>query len=366
MDIIVITAFSVLFFLVILILVKLYSGKTTDITPQMLDLKNELAELKTKQIESQHASFASQQNLLMETQKNLNNQLQQMMTVMNQNLNSTQSNITQQINNSNRVFSDINTKLGVLETTAKNMHDIGKDISTLQNILQAPTFRGGLGEHLLEELLKQIIPMENYQFQYPFRNGTKVDAIIKLGDYIVPIDSKFPLESFQRFINANTEDEKRAAKRDFIKVVKKHIDAIAEKYINPNEGTFDFAMMYVPAENIFYEILINDSLTDKDDELFNHARNRHIIPVSPNSFYAYLMAISFGLKGLQIEQDAKRIRDDLSQLQVKFGKFYEDYGVVGKHLNNAASKYTDTTKSADKLNDQINRITGQKTELIDT
>jgi len=365
MDILTLGAFAVLFLLVILILVKLYTGKTADLTPQMLDLKNELNELKTKQLESQHNSQTQQQQLLMDTQSKLSTQLNQMMTVMNQNLSSTQNNITQQINNSNRVFSDINTKLGILETTAKNMHEIGKDISSIQNLFKAPTLRGGFGEHLLSGLLKQVLPAENYEFQYSFRNGTKVDAIIRLEDYIVPIDSKFPLESFQRFINAETEDDKKTAKKEFIKVVKKHIDAISEKYINPNEGTFEFAMMYIPAENIFYEILVNNSLTEADSELFDHARNKHIIPVSPNSFYAYLMAISFGLKGMQIEQSAKVIRDELSQLQVKFGKFYEDYGVVGKHLGNASSKFAETTKSADKLNDQINRITGQKTELIE-
>jgi DNA recombination protein RmuC len=302
----------------------------------------------------------------MDTQSKLSAQLQQMMAYINQNHTTSQTNITQHLNDSKRTFGDISSKLGLLEKTAQNMHELGKDISSIQNILKAPTFRGGLGEQLLEELLKQILPSENYEFQYSFRNGTKVDAIIRLGDYIVPIDSKFPLESFQRFVIAENEDEKKAARKEFVKVVKKHIDSISEKYINPSEGTFNFAMMYIPAENIFYEILVNSSLVDKDDELFNHARNKHIIPVSPNSFYAYLMAISFGLKGLKIEQDAKIIRDEISQLSIKFGKFYEDYGVVGKHLGNAVSKYSETTKSADKLNDQINRITGQRTELIDS
>ena len=364
MDILTLGAFAVLFLLVILILVKLYSGKTTDIAPQMLDLKNELIDLKTKQLENQQASMVSQQKVLMETQNQLNLQLQQMMSLMNQNLNSAQSNITKQLDNSSRIIGDIHTKLGTLETTAKNMQDIGKDISSLQNLLKAPALRGSLGEYLLEDLLKQIFPSANYETQYIFKNGSKVDAIIKLGGNIVPVDSKFPLPYYQKFIDADNGEDKKKLKKDFISSVKDRIDETA-KYINPAEGTFDFALMYIPAENVFYEAVINDSFTNKEYELLNYAMEKHVIPVSPNSFYAYLMAIAFGLNGLKIEQEAKTILGELAQIQNKFGKFYEEYGVVGKHLNSAINKYNDTTKSADKLNEQVSRVTGQRTELIE-
>jgi DNA recombination protein RmuC len=357
--------FGVLFLLVILILIKLYSAKTTDISPQILDLKNELNELKTKQLESQQASLAQQQQLFLNSQNQLGSQLQQMMNLMGQNLNSAQSNITKQLDSSNRIIGDIHTKLGALETTAKNIQDIGKDISSLQNILQAPKLRGNLGEYFLEELLKQIFPGSNYEMKYNFKNGTQVDAIIKLGGNIVPVDSKFPLESFQRLVAADNEESKKVFKKEFISSVKKRIDEISTKYINPGEGTFDFAMMYIPAENVFYETIINDSLTNKDYELLNYAMTRYVIPVSPNSFYAYLMAIVYGLKGFKIEQEAKTILGELSQVQDKFGKFFSDYSLVRKHLSNAIGKYDDSVKNAEKLNDQVNRLTGQKHELVE-
>ncbi|MDR0302053.1 MAG: DNA recombination protein RmuC [Treponema sp.] len=363
MDIVTLIAFAVLFMLVILILIKLYSGKTTDITPQMLDLKNELNELKTKQLESQQVSLSSQQKLLLDTQNQLGSQLQQMMTLMNQNLNSNQSNITSQLNNSNKVINEIHTKLGALEATTNHIQELGKDISRLQDILQAPKLRGNLGEYLLEELLKQILPGANYGIKHNFRNGTQVDAIIKLAGYIVPVDSKFPLESYQRLTEADNEESKRAFKKEFVASVKKRIDETA-KYINPAEGTFEFAMMYIPAENVFYEVIINDSFTNKEYELLNYAMSKHVIPVSPNSFYAYLMALVFGLKGLKIEQEAKTILGELSQVQDRFGKFFADYSLVGKHISTAVNKYADSEKSAGKLNDQINKITGHKTELI--
>jgi len=363
MDFVTLAAFAVLFMLVILILVKLYSGKTTDLTPQMLDLKNELNELKTKQLESQQVALSSQQKLLLDTQNQLGSQLQQMMTLMNQSFTSNQSNITSQLNNSNKVINEIHTKLGALEATTNHIQELGKDISKLQDILQAPKLRGNLGEYLLEELLKQILPTANYAIKHSFKNGTQVDAIIKLGGYIVPVDSKFPLESYQRLTETDNEESKKTFKKEFIASVKKRIDETA-KYINPAEGTFEFAMMYIPAENVFYEVIINDSFTNKEYELLNYAMTKHIIPVSPNSFYAYLMALVFGLKGLKIEQDAKIILGELSNIQDRFAKFFADYGLVGKHITAASNKYADSEKSAGKLNDQINKITGNKTELI--
>jgi DNA recombination protein RmuC len=288
-----------------------------------------------------------------------------MMNLMGQNLNSAQSNIAKQLDNSNKVIGDIHTKLGTLETTAKNIQDIGKDISSLQDILQAPKLRGNLGEYLLEDLLKQIFPEANYKIKYNFKNGTQVDAIIKLGGNIVPVDSKFPLESFQRLHAAEDDENKKIFRKEFISSVKKRIDEIASKYINPAEGTFDFAMMYIPAENVFYETIINDSLTNKEYELFYYAMSKHVIPVSPNSFYAYLMALAYGLKGLQIEQEAKTIRGELSQVQERFGKFFTDFSLVGKHLSSALNKYQDTEKKAEKLNEQMNKITGQRVELIE-
>jgi len=360
MDLVTLAAFIVLSFLLILILVKLYTNKTAGTTEasvqlstQLIDLKNELNDLKTKQLESQQSSLTQQQQLL-----------QQMMNIMNQSLNSTKGDITNQLANSGRVINDINAKLGALETTAKNIQDIGKNISSLQDILQAPKLRGNLGEYLLEELLKQIFPGANYAIKHNFKNGTQVDAIIKLGDYMVPVDSKFPLESYQRLVQADNEENKKTFKKEFVASVKKRIDETA-KYINPAEGTFDFAMMYIPAENVFYETIINDSFTNKEYEVLNYAMERRVIPVSPNSFYAYLMALVFGLKGLKIEQEAKTILGELSQVQDRFGKFFTDYSLVGRHISNALGKYNDSSKNADKLNDQIGKITGQKTELIE-
>ncbi|MBR5033264.1 MAG: DNA recombination protein RmuC [Treponema sp.] len=344
--------------LIIILLVKNLSKKDS-LGPQFIELQKQLEEMKTKQLENQTQSLLDQQKLFQETQKNLNEQLKNIMTGVN----NSQSNITNSLRQSNSVIQDIQKKLGSLETTTQNIQEIGKDISSLQEILQAPKLRGNLGEYLLEELLKDILPGRNYEIQHTFKDNTKVDAIIKLGEGIVPVDSKFPLDSFQRLISAEDENDKKKYKKEFVTSVKNRIDEIADKYIKPEEGTFEFGMMYIPAENVFYEIIITDSLSDKQYELLNYAISKHVIPVSPNTFYAYLMAIVYGLKGFKIEQEAKEMISRISAIQTAFSAFYQDFSTLGRHLSNADSKYDELLKKADKLNDKVNQITGADISL---
>ena len=344
-------------FLIFIIFVKIVFFNSQ--TEQLIDLKNQIHELKTRQLEAQNQSLLDQQRLFAQTQKVLNEQLQ----MVNHNLNTSQTSINSQLNHANQVINEVSGKIGKLEATALQIQNIGKDIASLQDILRAPKLRGNLGEYLLEDLLRQIFPAEHFAVQYSFANGAQVDAIIKVGNHIVPIDAKFPLESFQRLAGADSDEDKKRTKKEFITSVKKRIDEIADKYINPSEGTFDFAMMYIPAENIFYETIIQDSITGKEYEIFNYAVSRHVIPVSPNSFYAYLMAIVYGLKGLKIEQQAQAIVDQLASVQNGFTDFYKEFSVIGRHLDNASGKFRDCQKKAERFHDKVAEITGLKVEL---
>lgn len=321
-----------LFAVVALTIVLMRQSKTGILHGQIMDLKNRIEDLRERQLETNTRSVESQREFYQQSQ---------------------------------RILSDVHQKLGSLQESSRQIQEIGKDISSLQNILRAPKIRGGFGEYLLEDLLRQILPQSNFTVQHTFKDGTVVDAVIRLGEGLVPIDSKFPLESFQRFIETEDEREKGVHKREFLRTVKARVDEIAGKYINPDEGTFDFAMMYIPAENVFYEIIITDNLTNRRYELFNYALERHVIPVSPNSFYSYLMAIVFGLKGFRIEKKAKTIIGELSKVQSAFIDFYGDFTVVGKHIKNASSKFEDSARMADRFNEQIRRVTGVQSELDD-
>ena len=264
----------------------------------------------------------------------------------------TQQSLGERLDNAARVVGSVQKSLGGLEEASRKIYEVGKDIASLQEILRAPKLRGGLGEFFLEDLLGQILPSQHFSTQYSFRSGEKVDAVIKLGGSLVPVDSKFPLENFKRILEATADDDKTRAKRQFVGDVRKHIDAIAAKYIVPDEGTYDFALMYVPAENVYYETIIKDELPGEKN-LSQYALSKRVIPVSPNCFYAYLQAIILGLKGMKIEERAKEIIQYLNRLQGDFSKFRDDFGLVGKHLGHAQSTYQNAEKRLDQFGQKL-------------
>lgn len=280
--------------------------------------------------------------ILHSSQKNM----REMMNMMNSQMNQSQSNLNKTLGSSVQVIGEIQKKLGSLENATEQMQEIGKDISSLQNILQAPKLRGNLGEYLLYELLGDVLPRANYEEQHRFSDGSAVDAVIRIGRNYVPVDSKFPMESFVRFINAKDSETKKKSRSEFIKSVKARIDEIS-KYIRPAEQTYDFALMYIPSENVYYEILTSDA--EKNYGLFEYAMSKKVVPVSPSTFYAYLMSIVFGLRGYKIEQKAEKITKELSGIQNDFEKFAADFEILGKHLNYANTKYDELSRQSNKI-----------------
>ena len=280
-------------------------------------------------------------------------------------LNATQQSLGERLDNAARVVSHVQRSLGGLEEANRKIYEVGKDIASLQEILRAPKLRGGLGEYFLEDLLAQILPPQHFSTQYGFRSGDKVDAVIKLGASLVPVDAKFPLENFKKTLEATGDDDKARARRLFAADVRKHIDAIAAKYILPDEGTYDFALMYIPAENVYYETIIKDGAPE-EKTLSSYAMSKRVIPVSPNSFYAYLQAIVLGLKGLKIEDRAKEIIQYLSRLQGDFGKFRDEFTLLGKHLGHAQSGYQNADRRLEQFAQKLLAADGDQGKLFDT
>jgi len=279
----------------------------------------------------------------------ISSQVNERLNQMNQSLQEANKIIGQNLGSATSAFGNVKEQLGRLEETNKQIVAISKDISSLQELLRAPKFRGQMGETLLENLLSQVLPKEHYQIQYRFKSSDAVDAVIRLGERFVPVDAKFSLENFQKTLDTHDEALKNSYRKKFIQDVKNRIDEIAIKYILPDENTYDFALMYIPAENVYYETIIKE-------DLFSYSMSKKVIPVSPNTFYAYLQVICLGLKGLKIEENAKVILKGLSGLSVEINKFKEDFDVLGKHLLDAGRKYDDSQKRLDRFSDRLTTI----------
>jgi len=288
----------------------------------------------------------------------LQNQVNALNTQVSQALDSTRKSLDERLDNAARVIQGVSKQLGQLDEASRRIFDIGKDMASLQEVLRSPKLRGNLSELFLEDLLAQILPPDHYRIQHGFRSGVTVDAAIVLKAGLVPVDAKFPLENFKLIVAATDDDARRAARKTFLRDVKIHIDAIASKYIRPDEGTFDFALMYIPAENVYYETIIKDADGNADFSLFNYALSKRVIPVSPNSFYAYLQTILLGLKGLKVEESAREMLNALAALRKDFERFEEPFKLIGKHLENSLKQFAETDKRLGKLTGRMEQIEG--------
>jgi DNA recombination protein RmuC len=305
-------------------------------------------------------------SLLTEQLRMINEQVNQQLQLVNQQLQNSSGQIGQRLDNAARVIGDVQKNIGELSEASKRIFEVGKDIASLQEILQPPKLRGGLGEQFLGELLSQILPSEFFTLQYQFSSGERVDAAVRLGEKLVPIDSKFPLDNFRRIIECKTEEERKTFQKVFYKDVKKHIDDIASKYIVPNEGTYDFALLYIPAENVYYETITKDESFGEEKGILNYALNKKVIPVSPNSFYAYLQVIILGLKGLKIEEHAKEIQTLLVGLGKDLKEFQEDFRLVGRHINDARNRFDEARTRLEKFSFRLEQIESQPSLELQT
>lgn len=253
----------------------------------------------------------------------------------------------------------LNNQLGQLQGSSQKIMELGGDLKSLQQILASPKLRGGLGEWQLDKILSTLLPAESFAVQYTFRDGKKVDALVKMPEYSVPIDAKFPLENFQKLQKAENEADAKKLRGQFLRDVQKHIDKIAESYIKPDEGTLDFAMMFIPAENVYYETIVK---ADSDTvNIADYAMERKVFPVSPNLLYVYLMTIVMGLHGMQIEKQAAEIRKNLKTLGTSFGDFVATFDTLGGHLRNANVKHDEGQKKLDKIVMQLDQIKNEET-----
>ncbi len=252
-------------------------------------------------------------------------------------------------------------KITRLEETSRQVVGFADQLQDLQDVLQNPKHRGVLGEYYLETVLKNVLPPKNYQMQYEFKNGDIVDAAVFVKEKIIPIDSKFSLENYNRILEERDESRKEELEKQFKMDLKNRIDETS-KYIRPQDGTMDFAFMFIPAEGIYYDLLINQvgAVKVNTRDLIEYAfREKHVIIVSPTSFFAYLQTVLQGLRALQIEESAKEIRKYVEMLQ-KHLLSYDDYlKRLGNNLSTTVNMYNKTYKEFGKIDKDVVKITGR-------
>jgi DNA recombination protein RmuC len=264
---------------------------------------------------------------------------------------------------------EVREQLGALREGTERIRELGQDVSGLKHLLQAPQFRGGLGEFLLEDLLGQLFPREHYAAPYTFESGERVDAALRLRQGLIPIDSKFPLDSFRRLVEAEAAgaDNTRAARRQFRSDLRRHVDDIARKYVRPRENFYDFALMYIPAESVYYEAIIREDNAAEDKGLFEYALERRVIPVSPNTLFAYLQVIVLGLKGLKVEERADQILKGLGQLRIDLEKVEASFGKLGSQLQFASANYAESLRRLSEFGQHLSLLgaLGEDSETLE-
>jgi DNA recombination protein RmuC len=265
--------------------------------------------------------------------------------------------VDRRLESATQTTNKIHERLGKVDEATTQMLERAKDLARLEQALRPPKARGGFGELLLENLLRDRLPATAYEMQYTFDSGERVDAVVRV-DRDIPVDSKFPLDNYNRLVEAETDDERQLAERQFARDVKQHIDAIATKYIRPDEGTYDFAFMYIPVEAVYYELACG-----KTGALLSYAHEHRVFPVSPTTFTAYLQVIALGLRGMQIEQHAHEVMGYVAELQRDFDRFADDFDKIGTHLGHAQSKYHEAGKRLDRFETKLERAIEEQEEL---
>lgn len=282
--------------------------------------------------------------------------LNQNMIGMQQRIDKTTEALNDRLDKAAQVIGAVNKELG-------SMSEIGRSIKDFQNLLNSPKLRGNLGEQILYDTLAQTLPSSHYETQYKFKEGQMVDAIVRTDSGIICIDSKFPMENFLQMNKADNETDRTHSLKDFVRQVKKHIDDVQKKYILPAEGTLEYAVMYVPSEKVFYEIVMDS------EELLQYAHDRKILLVSPNTFLYYLRTILIGLERAKIEKEAGRIVELLKAVQKENLKLGQAYALVDRHLTNAKNAMSSANSEYEKFSTKIDQVqlldTGKITENLD-
>ncbi len=302
----------------------------------------------------------------------LQNQMNEVTRTLDTKLGESTKMLQTQFGTSTKIIQEVTERLTKLDETNRQVVGFADQLRSLQDILKNPKQRGVLGEYYLETLLKNVLPPDIYQMQYAFKDGEIVDAVVFVGkkpnEKIIPIDSKFSLENYNRLVEAKDPSEKDRLEKLFVNDLKNRITETS-KYIRPEEGTTDFAFMFIPHEAIYYDLLINKvgAVTEETENLIQRAAGKYkVLIVSPTSFLAYLQTVLQGLRALKIQESAKEIRKRVEELGKHLGNYDSYFKKIGTHLGTTVNMYNSASKELGKIDKDVLRITGEAIHIEPT
>ena len=272
---------------------------------------------------------------------------------LSRSLGATEQQLATQAGTTHRTLTELSRQLGGLSEQSQRIGDLAKDIGSLQDLLRAPKARGGFGELLLERLLHDALPAGAYEVQYTYKDGSRVDAIVRYAGRIVPIDAKFPNETWNALAKAADETERRTKKRAFLQQVRRHIDAVG-RYVSPADGTIDYAVMYIPSESIYYDLVLREE--EGEPDLRAYCAERKVIPASPNTLLAYLQVVSLGVRGLVMQERTRELQQGVAAVRREFERFVELHDQLGRHLENATKKFDETDRALSRASSAIETL----------
>jgi DNA recombination protein RmuC len=264
-------------------------------------------------------------------------------------LTASQRSIGEGLAGTTELFGSLQSRLGRLTEMTGRVERLARGVERLDSILRVPKLRGIVGERSLETMLGEVLPERFWSLQHRFSDGRVVDAVIRLGELLVPVDAKFPLEAFRRMTEAEDESAARVSRKELDRAVKARVDEIAGRYLRPDEGTTDFALMFIPAEGVWGEVIASG-------ELLDHALAQRVLPVSPASLYAYLSTVAFGLRGLDVEATAREIVRGLGAVEQELGRLAQDVEVLGRHLHHAGQRHLEVERRLGVVSAAVERL----------
>lgn len=340
----------------VLLLMKRGKGPASD---SLQLLQQQISQLTSIQNEKLDRTIKDLNERLREQDKTLSEHLDRSNVTLRQQFAQSQESMRKSNVQINQIIKDITEKMTKLDDTNKQVVNFAEQLQSLENILKNPKQRGVLGEYFLETVLKNVLPPDAFKLQYKFKNGEIVDALVITKDGNIPIDAKFSLENYNRLVSAETKAERDSLEKTFKEDLKRRIDETA-KYIRPEEGTLDFAFMFIPADGLYYDLLVQrvGVLQVNSVDLIEYAFSKRVLIVSPTTFFAYIQTVLQGLRALKIEESTKQIQAQVEKLQKHMIAYVELYDRVGKHLATTVSAYENSAKELNKVDKDIIKIAG--------